>query len=115
LERQIDHGAYIELAIGPAELGGPGFIGHVSDALTRFGAKPLLVVCDAPAESVGLVQAHDNGLQLARLARARVAIVLGGREPTDADRLTEMAAANRGSEVRSFRELADAKAWLAVD
>jgi hypothetical protein len=46
LERQIDHGAYIELAIGPAELGSPGFIGHVSDALARFGAKPLLVVCD---------------------------------------------------------------------
>lgn len=115
MERQIDHGAYIELVIGPAVPCSPGFIDLVRDALARFGAKPLLVVCDAPSERVGLVQAHDNGLQLARLARARVAIVLGGREPTDADRLTEMAAANRGSEVRSFRDLAEAKAWLAVD
>ena len=111
----IDRGTHIEVMIGRAMLCGPGFIDTVADALARFGAKPLIVVCDGPAESVGLVQAYDNGLKLASMARARVAIVLGGREPTEADRLTDLVAATRGRELRSFADLQAAKAWLAVD
>ena len=111
----IDHGTYIELVIGPGALARPGFIELVSDALAKAGAKPLLVVCNAPAESIGLIQAYDNGMNLSRLARARIAIVLGGREPTDADRLTDLTASNRGTEVRTFRDAAAAKTWLAVD
>jgi hypothetical protein len=110
-----DRGTHIEVVIGPAVLCGPGFIATVIDALGRFGAKPLLVVCDAPAEKVEFVQAYDNGLKLASIVRGRVAIVLGGREPTDADRLTDLVAANRGTNVRSFPDLRAAKAWLAVD
>jgi hypothetical protein len=111
----IDRGTHIELVIGPAVLCGPGFIGTVADALRRFGAKPLLVVCDAPAQSVGFTQAYDNGLALSSIMRSRIAIVLGGRAPTDADRLTDLVAGNRGTEVRSFQDLPAAKAWLAVE
>ena len=74
----------------------------------------LLVVCEAPAQSVGSVQAYDNGLHLSSIVRARIAIALGGREPTDDDRLTDLVAANRGTQVRSFRDVAAAKAWLAA-
>jgi hypothetical protein len=111
----FDRGTHIEVVIGRAALCGPGFIQLVDDALARFGRKPLLVVCDGPAKSIELLQAYDNGLKLASIARARVAIVLGGRDPTDADRLTDLAATNRGAQVRSFRDLPAAKAWLAVD
>ena len=54
----------------------------VIDALARFGRKPLLVICDGPAESIALVQAHYNGLKLASIVRTRTAIVLGGRTTT---------------------------------
>jgi hypothetical protein len=111
----MDRGTHIEVSIGRAALCGPTLIEMVAAALARFGAKPLLVVCDGPAESVGVVQAYDNGRKLASIMRARVAIVLGGREPTEADRLTDLVAANRGSELRSFADLQAAKAWLAVD
>ena len=111
----IDRGTHIEVVIGRAVLCGPGFIDIVVDALARFGAKPLLVVCDAPAESVDFVQAYDNGLKLASRVRTRAAIVLGGRKPTDADRLTDLVAANRGTNVRSFPDVRAAKAWLGVD
>jgi hypothetical protein len=111
----IDRGTHIELVIGPALLCGPGFIEVVLDAIARCAAKPLLVTCDGPAESVRFIEAYENGLNLASLVRARVAIVLGGREPTDVDRLTELVAANRGARVRSFQDRTAAKNWLAVD
>jgi hypothetical protein len=111
----IDRGTHIEVVIGRAALCGPGFVDIVADALARFGAKPLLVVCDGPAESPAFVQAYDNGLKLASIVRARVAIALGGREPAESERLTELVAANRGKDVRSFPDLSAAKAWLAVD
>jgi hypothetical protein len=111
----IDRGTHIELVIGPSLLCGPGFIDVVLDAVARFAAKPLLVICDGPAERVGFVAAYENGLKLSSLVRARVAIVLGGREPTDTDRLTELVAANRGARVRSFQDRTAAKNWLAVD
>ena len=111
----IDRGTHIELEIGGAGVCSPGFIDTVVDALARFGPKPLVVVCRGAGESDGLIQAYDNGLKLASIARGRVAIVLGGREPTAAERLTELAAANRGTAVRSFPDLPTAKAWLAVD
>ena len=111
----IDRGTHIELVIGPEVLGGPSFVGAVSEAITRLGAKPLLVVCEAPAQTIAPLQAYENGLHLSRLMKARVAIVLGGREPTEADRLTDLVAGNRGVAVRSFRDLPAAKAWLHVD
>jgi hypothetical protein len=111
----IDRGTHIELMIGPALLCGPGFIDIVLDAVDRFAAKPLLVICDGPAESVGYIAAYENGLNLSSLVRARVAIALGGREPTDTDRLTELVAANRGGKVRSFQDRTAAKNWLVVD
>ena len=111
----IDRGTHIELEVGGAGLCSPGFIDVVVDALARFGPKPLLVVCQGAAESEGLMQAYDNGVKLASIARGRVAVVLGGREPTEAERLTGLAAANRGAAVRSFPDLQTAKAWLAVD
>ena len=111
----IDHSTHIELEVGGAGLCSPGFIDIVGDALARFGPKPLLVVCHGAAESGGLIQAYDNGVKLASIARVRVAIVLGGREPTEAERLTGLAAANRGTAVRSFSDLQTAKAWLAGD
>jgi hypothetical protein len=111
----VDRGTHIELVIGPALLCGPGFSDVVLEAVARFAAKPLLVICDGPAKSVGFIAAYENGLKLSALVRARVAIVLGGREPTDTDRLTELVAANRGARVRSFRDRAAATDWLAVN
>lgn len=111
----FDRGTHIEVVIGRAALCRPGFIQLVADAFARFDWKPLLVVCDGPAESIELLQAYDNGLKLASIVRTRIAIVLGGRDPTDADRMTDLAATNRGTRVRSFRDLPAAKAWLAVD
>jgi hypothetical protein len=111
----IDRGTHIELEIGGAGLCSPGFIGIIVDALARFGPKPLLVVCHGAVEGDGLIQAYDNGLKLASIARVRVATVLGGREPTQAERLAEVAAANRGTALRLFPDLQTAKAWLAVD
>ncbi len=110
----INCGTHIELQIGGAGLCSPGFIDIVVDAFARFGPKPLLVVCDGAADGDGLIQAYDNGLKLAAVVRGRVAIILGGREPTAAERLTELAAANRGTIVRLFPDLRTAKAWLAV-
>ena len=111
----IDRGTHIELEIGGAGLCSPGFIDIVVDALGRFGPKPLLLVCQGAGKSDGLMLAYDNGVKLASIAQVRVAIVRGGREPTEAERLTELAAANRGTTVRSFPDLRTAKAWLAVD
>lgn len=111
----LDRGTHIELVIGEELLGGPGFAEAVSDAVAKLGPKPLLVVCKAPARTIELLQAYEIGLQLCRLTRARIAIVLGGREPTETDRLTDLVAGNRGAEVRSFRDLPAAKAWLRVD
>lgn len=111
----FDRGCYIEVVIGRAALSRPGLIQVLADAFAGFGRKPLLLVCDGPAESIELFQAYNNGLALASIARTRVAIALGGREPTDADRLIDDAATNRGAQVRSFRDLPEARAWLSAD
>jgi hypothetical protein len=47
--------------------------------------------------------------------RARIAIVLNGRQPTDMDRLVELVARNRGADVRFLPDIAAAKTWLRVD
>lgn len=111
----FDRGTHIEVVVGRGALCRPGLIQPVADALARFGRKPLLVVCDGPAESIEMLQAYDNGLKFASTVRTRIAIVLGGRDPTDADRLTDLAATNRGTQVCSFREVQAAKVWLAVN
>ena len=111
----IDRGKYIEVVIGAAVLRGPDFVEVLVSALDRFGAKPLLVLCDSPAGNVGTMEAYSTGVELASRVRSRVAIVLGGREPTELDRLTDLVAGNRGGEVRSFRDLPAARKWLMVD
>ena len=109
----FDRGSHIEVVIASAALCHPHFSRSISEAFAKFGRKPILVVCDGPAQNLELMQAYDNGLRLASIASARIAIVLGGREPTEADRLTDLAATNRGTPVRSFRDIPAAKAWLA--
>jgi hypothetical protein len=111
----VDRGTHIEVVIARAVLCAPAFVDTVCAAFVRFGAKPLLVVCDGAAESKGLLEAYDIGVKLASVVRARVAIVLEGQAPTDAERLTAVTASNRGRELRSFRDRPAAKAWLAVD
>ena len=110
-----DRGTHIEVPIGAAALAGSACAQIVAEALARFGAKPLLVVSDGPASLVGIGQAYQNGLKLSAILCPRIAIVLGGREPTDADRMIELVARNRGRDVRAFRDLREAKAWLGVD
>jgi len=110
----FDRGTHIEVVIGRAALCRSSFIQLVADALGKFDVKPLLMVCEGPAESIGLFQAYDNGLKLASIMRTRVAIVLNGRDPTQSDRMTDLAATNRGTQVRTFRDLPAAKAWLAI-
>jgi hypothetical protein len=111
----VDRGKYIEVMVGRAVLRAPDFVDVLVNALARFGAKPLLFICDGPADSVGTVEAYTNGLELASRVRSRVAIVLGGREPTEVDRLIHLVARNRGAEVRLFATPPAAKTWLTVD
>jgi hypothetical protein len=110
-----DHRGYIEILIAARRLQGPDFVDLLLGARSKFGAKPLLVVCNGPAHGAGIAQAFRNGVELANRLRARIAIVLNGRQPTDMDRLVELVARNRGADVRFLPDIAAAKTWLRVD
>jgi hypothetical protein len=110
-----DRGSHLEVLIGAGALCEAGFVDLLVRARTRFGAKPVLVVCEDPAAHVRLEDAYRIGIDLSeRLPRQRVAIALRGRKSAEAERFTELVAANRGAELRYFDDVPAAKAWLGV-
>lgn len=108
-----DHGSYLEVLTAAARLRGEGFVDVLARASARFGAKPILVVCDDPRADVSLEDAYRVGTDIAtRLGARRVAIVLRGRRASEADHFIELVAANRGIDVRHFEDVAAARRWL---
>ena len=108
-----DRGSHLEVLTAAAKLRGEGFVDVLARASARFGIKPILVVCDDPHADVRLEDAYRVGIDIAtRLRARRVAIALRGRRPSEADHFVELVAANRGSDVRYFEDVAAARGWL---
>lgn len=110
-----DRGSHIEVLIGVGTLRRKDFVDFLAGIAQRFGAKPILVVCDDPHQEVSFDEAHRLGVEFGRqLSFHRVAVALRGRRSTELERLTEFVAANRGAQVRYFDDEPSAKAWLKV-
>ena len=60
-----DHRGHIEVLIAARRLQGPDFVDLLLAARSKFGTKPLLVVCNGPADRAGVAQAFHNGVELA--------------------------------------------------
>ena len=110
-----DRGSYIEVMIGVAALCGAGFVDFLASVRAQLGTKPLLVICEDPSSHVSVRDAYRIGVEISqRLPLQRVAIALRGRKASEAERFTELVAANRGAAMRYFDDVAAAKAWLGV-
>lgn len=110
-----DRGSHIEVLIGVAALCGAGFVDLLASVRAQHGVKRLLVVCEDPARHMSLQDAYRIGVEIsARLPRQRVAIALRGRRTSEAERFTELVAANRGADVRYFDDVPAANAWLGL-
>ena len=110
-----DRGTHVEVLIGVAALCGPGFVELLASVRAQHGVKALLVVCEDPSHHVSVKDAYRIGVEISsRLPLQRVAIALRGRKSSEAERFTELVAANRGADVRYFDDLPAAKAWLGV-
>ena len=108
-----DRGSHLEVLTAAARLRGEGFVDVLARASARYGTKPILVVCDDPHADVGLEDAYRVGVDIAtRLRTRRVAIALRGRRPSEAEQFIELVAANRGTDVRYFADVAAARLWL---
>jgi hypothetical protein len=114
MESEItDCGSHLEVLTAAAKLRGEGFVDVLARASARFGIKPILVVCDDPRADVRLEDAYRVGIDIAtRLRTRRVAIALRGRRPSEAEHFIELVAANRGTDVRYFADVAAARLWL---
>jgi hypothetical protein len=111
----IDRGSHIEVHIGAGTLRRADIVDFLGGVARRFGAKPMLVVCDDPRHEVSLEEAYRIGVQFAeQLPFQRVAVALRGRKSTELERFTEFVAANRGARVHYFDDEPAARAWLAV-
>jgi hypothetical protein len=111
----LDCGAYIEILIGAPKLRNTDFIEVLLRGRAMFGAKPILVICDDPGGDVNLNDAYRVGVDIAmRLPSQRVAIALRGRHASDAERFTELVAANRGLDLRYFDDVANAREWVTA-
>ena len=110
-----DRGSHLEVLIAVAALCGAGFVDFLASVRAQYGAKPLLVICEDPTAHVSVKDAYRIGVEIAgRLPLQRVAIALRGRKASEAERFTELVAANRGADVRYFDNVPAAKAWLGV-
>ena len=110
-----DRGSHIEVLIGVGTLRRADFVDYLASTATRYGARPILVVCDDPQHEVSLEQAYRIGVEFSRqLPFNRVAVALRGRKSTELERFTEFVAENRGARVRYFDDETAARSWLAV-
>jgi len=117
METEInDRGNHLEVLTAAATLRGEGFVEVLARASSRYGIKPVLVVCDDPYSDVSLEDAYGIGIEIAaRLPARRVAIALRGRRASETDRFIELVAANRGGDVRYFESVSAARSWLLGD
>ena len=110
-----DRGTHIEVLIAAGTLRRADFIDFLARAATRFGPKPILVVCDDPQHEISFEASYQLGIEFSRqLPFNRVAIALVGRRSTELERFTEFVAANRGALLHYFDDVPAAKAWLGV-
>jgi hypothetical protein len=110
-----DRGSHIEVVIGLPRLCGADFPDVLERASSRFGRKPILVLCDDPGGEMNLEDAYRIGVDVAsRFPLQPVAIVLRGRRTSEADYFTELVATNRGARVRYFQDAVSARAWLGA-
>ena len=78
-----DRGSHIEVRIGVGTLRRRDFVDFLGGVALRFGAKPMLVVCDDPHHEVSFEEAYRIGVAFAaQLPFNRVAIALRGRKST---------------------------------
>lgn len=64
---------------------------------------------------MSLGDAYRIGVEVARhFPVHKIAIVLQGRGVSDAERFTELVAANRGASVRYFHHVSAARSWLGT-
>jgi hypothetical protein len=110
-----DRGTHVEVLIGVGTLRRADFVDFLAGVAQRFGAKPILVVCDDPRHEVSFEESYRIGVAFAaQLPFHRIAVVLRARRSTELERFTEFVAANRGASVRYFDDEPAARAWLKV-
>jgi len=110
-----DRGSHIEVLIGAGTLRRADFVDFLGRTVTRFGAKPILVLCDDPHHEVSFEEAYRIGIEFSRqLPFNRVAIPLRGRRSSELERFTEFVAKNRGARVHYFDDVHTARSWLGV-
>jgi hypothetical protein len=108
-----DEGSYIEVGIALPALCDDDFLDVLSRATSRFGRKPILVLCDDTRREMTLEDAYRVGVGIAALFPLQaVAVVLRGRRASEVEYFTELVAANRGARVRYFEDAAQALSWL---
>ena len=113
--RISDRGSHIEVILGVHHFRQYGFAEVLLAAGRKFGAKPILVICDDPAGLSDVTGGYDIAVRLsAELALHKIAIALRGRPSSSADHLIEQVAQNRGVDMRYFESVLAAKAWLGV-
>jgi hypothetical protein len=110
-----DRGSHLEVSLSATGFGHASFVDVLAAASKLFGAKPILLICDDTADTIGPARAYDVGVELSmKLPLGRIAIALRGRKSSTADRFTELVAENRGTQVRYFESVERARAWLGV-
>jgi hypothetical protein len=107
-----DCGSHIEVSLSARGFGQANVVDVLAGASKRFGTKPMLVICGDPGGVVEMTRAYDVGVELsAKLPFSCIAIALNERMSTSADRVTELVAETRGSVVRYFESVVQAKTW----
>lgn len=110
-----ERGSHIEVKIDLPCLRGADFLDILTRATDRFGQKPVLVLCDDLRREMSLDDAYRIGVEVAtRFPVQKIAIVVRGRDISDAEHFTELVAANRGASVRWFQHASAARSWLGI-
>ena len=110
-----DRRSHLEVSLFAQGFSETPFVDVLATATRRFGQKPILVICNDPAHAIHTTRAYDVGVELsAKLPSSRIAIVLTRRKSSSVDHFTELVAENRGTDVRYFENVEEARSWLCV-